>query len=990
MDQYFGATKSEEKAQGGDKPVAPALSSTSAPTEPAMHEAAAGGGGGQPVPEMSASENEVGAAEAVSAREGSPTKRARSVSAEGEKDKDGGTEDKRTYSWLYTVEPKEGGRKQGLTYDELEFCDLAAYVGDHPESVLGVGDEVTFESGTCIITHINTTPAVIGTSDDEDEDAEQAMPGNPTDAEETAEAKTAGGVEGSPAKRARRRSAEERGQLVVHSHGTVDAEDVRVPGADREVDEDSSVPCERCNNLGHTKWTCILKSTPMKARYKGNCPKCNGDVRDKMVVCRGGFIDGGGTSGGTQSWYHEECRIAEHVEECRTQDRIKAETAAKEAKKKLGCRRLEYGEPSQLANQGITETEAGGVVASAAAVVAETADQLAFLEENCHAIVMATAGAGKTHLITQMCRLVSSRGLKVTCLMFNKSAQRELSSRLNVAALEVEVNDSAEHGEGKSCAPAGGRAVSTFHRMGFQTLLAARQAGEKYKMTKDKTTQILQILFPATVGASDGAAARRRRKSPEEVAFAPFVRRIVSLGKKYAAGLSSTGGAGGVGQLRKDLQALAEERELFRKELDLRDVRRKLGRPVWEKLDFCRTAAALHNRAFDCAVQVFDQSVLLVQGRGVAALDELQMSYDFDDMLYAPLYFGLSLASQYQDCDFVFVDEAQDLNAVQRMMVCRAVKTVTGRVVAVGDRMQAINGFAGADYDSMTHLEDALGNVGVKQVSHAMSLPVCRRCPRSHIDIANEVVQQANAIRAEGDESGEGGGGGGDCEDVKCANDAEKGVVERDATFTSHQPRRQLDGSEWDDGSLVGGGGTQGVLCRTNAPLLALQYKLASRGYGVTMRGRAGLCKEILNMVNESEATKIGNLFPSLDVLEMKKRTAEDEEEEANQGEDAAAAAGGGGNPQCAAASNREMRSDLRGCLRVVMSRLKPDQLGDDCSLSALTSKLRALFEQGDRSVTKGEGGRSDAVQLELASVHKAKGSECKTRDVGPIRPGVY
>ena len=69
---------------------------------------------------------------------------------------------------------------------------------------------------------------------------------------------------------------------------------------------------------------------------------------------------------------------------------------------------------------------------------------------------------------------------------------------------------------------------------------------------------------------------------------------------------------------------------------------------------------------------------------------------------------------------------------------------------------------------------------------------------------------------------------------------------------------------------------------------------------------------------------------------------------------------------------------------------MKPDQLGDDCSLSALTSKLRALFEQGDRSVTKGEGGRSDAVQLELASVHKAKGSECKTRDVGPIRPGVY
>jgi len=100
-----------------------------------------------------------------------------------------------------------------------------------------------------------------------------------------------------------------------------------------------------------------------------------------------------------------------------------------------------------------------------------------------------------------------------------------------------------------------------------------------------------------------------------------------------------------------------------------------------------------------------DESVAVRYAReALAASNALLSVVDFDDMLYLPLLKNVI-------CDrknYVFVDEAQDLNAVQRTLLRRMLTTVPGapsRLIAVGDPNQAIYGFRGADSDSMEQLQ---------------------------------------------------------------------------------------------------------------------------------------------------------------------------------------------------------------------------------------------------------------------------------------------
>lgn len=74
---------------------------------------------------------------------------------------------------------------------------------------------------------------------------------------------------------------------------------------------------------------------------------------------------------------------------------------------------------------------------------------------------------------------------------------------------------------------------------------------------------------------------------------------------------------------------------------------------------------------------------------------------DFDDMLYIAVRDGLTLPK----FDFVFVDEAQDTNAIQRAIIRKIMKPA-GRLIAVGDPAQAIYGFRGADSNSLQLIAD--------------------------------------------------------------------------------------------------------------------------------------------------------------------------------------------------------------------------------------------------------------------------------------------
>ena len=120
--------------------------------------------------------------------------------------------------------------------------------------------------------------------------------------------------------------------------------------------------------------------------------------------------------------------------------------------------------------------------------------------------------------------------------------------------------------------------------------------------------------------------------------------------------------------------------------------------------------------------------------RRFALLKEKQI-YDYDDMLYIPAVHPRTMpVPQY---DFVFVDEAQDLSAVQLRLVLRAVRE-GGRRLFVGDERQAIYGFTGADADSLNR---------IVQATNATILPlsVTYRCPRTHVALARHLAPEIEA-----------------------------------------------------------------------------------------------------------------------------------------------------------------------------------------------------------------------------------------------------
>lgn len=106
---------------------------------------------------------------------------------------------------------------------------------------------------------------------------------------------------------------------------------------------------------------------------------------------------------------------------------------------------------------------------------------------------------------------------------------------------------------------------------------------------------------------------------------------------------------------------------------------------------------------------------------------------DFDDMIFLPVHLNLTPVRY----DWVCLDEAQDLSAAQRALAISCLAP-GGRMLAVGDPRQSIQGFAGADPESFASLKAELDAV-------ELPLSVCYRCPTSHLDLARLIVPQIEA-----------------------------------------------------------------------------------------------------------------------------------------------------------------------------------------------------------------------------------------------------
>jgi superfamily I DNA/RNA helicase len=164
-----------------------------------------------------------------------------------------------------------------------------------------------------------------------------------------------------------------------------------------------------------------------------------------------------------------------------------------------------------------------------------------------------------------------------------------------------------------------------------------------------------------------------------------------------------------------------------------------------------------------------------------------QGKIDFDDQIYMPTLWS----GPFERYPVVFVDEAQDLTELQHEMLSRVLALKTGRLIAVGDPRQSIYGFRGAKQNSMATLEQRFA-------LQPLPLTVSFRCPQ-------RVVREAQR----------------ECPDIEPWTEAPEGQVGSLESWTL---------SDLPHGSVV--------LCRNNAPLMKLAYKLISSKVGVYFLGR--------------------------------------------------------------------------------------------------------------------------------------------------------
>lgn len=204
---------------------------------------------------------------------------------------------------------------------------------------------------------------------------------------------------------------------------------------------------------------------------------------------------------------------------------------------------------------------------------------------------------------------------------------------------------------------------------------------------------------------------------------------------------------------------------------------------------------------------------------------------DFDDMIYLPAI----NVNRWNIPTFsnVFVDECQDLNRCQIELVLAMVKQPNGRIIAVGDPHQSIYGFRGADIEAMPRMKEAL------DIQEYMPLSVCYRCPKSHIELAKEIVPH-----------------------IEAAPNATEGTIETidEKEFTSKVDKEETPAL---------------VLSRTNAPLVSAAIKMITEGRKAFIRG-ADIGNKLRGIIQSFKANNLAELLEAIDNWEKKKMEAYD------------------------------------------------------------------------------------------------------------------
>lgn len=194
----------------------------------------------------------------------------------------------------------------------------------------------------------------------------------------------------------------------------------------------------------------------------------------------------------------------------------------------------------------------------------------------------------------------------------------------------------------------------------------------------------------------------------------------------------------------------------------------------------------------------------------------------FDDMIWLPVVRNLPLEQH----DLLIVDERQDLNRCQMELLVRSGE----RIIGVGDKFQAIYGFAGADAESFERM-DAWMSQSPRGIA-SYPLMETRRCPKCVVELAQTLVPEFTALP-----------------------EAPPGRIHRDISWDvllGEKPSPAGTDLACRKGDML--------LCRVNAPLIQMVYRFIREGITAHIQGR-DIGEGLLSMVKKSKADDIGQLI---------------------------------------------------------------------------------------------------------------------------------
>jgi len=217
-----------------------------------------------------------------------------------------------------------------------------------------------------------------------------------------------------------------------------------------------------------------------------------------------------------------------------------------------------------------------------------------------------------------------------------------------------------------------------------------------------------------------------------------------------------------------------------------------------------------------------DYDITKIVTQVIADSKAMRNVIDFTDMIW----FIFAHSITVETYDRVVADEIQDFNPLQQYIVTKMCGK-SGLFIGVGDDRQSIYGFAGADIYSIKNMIAIMSDHGGIEVK---PLTKTRRCPISHVEYAKMLVA-----------------------DFESMDGAINGTIERMYT---------------DRAIEMINAGDMG-LCRTNAPLVSIAYKLIRSGKSVIVKGR-DIGKGLLALIRKLKAKTVIELIDKAEDYRIK------------------------------------------------------------------------------------------------------------------------